>query len=314
VAALTGARVLGDRLGLTDAFLRASVNLGFALDPDDPRAAYEISLDGLARARRVGRRHDIRYLLGNACDGAQITGEWDWVLQQVREELQDDLEAPDRIFFGTHEVRIRAARGQDVSAHLRQLQDLAAPFDDHQYIAQVEEAREAAELALGRLESVVDLCRAVLARMDHWPTDATYGARAATWLGDAGAVSEMIEAWRRSRHGRYTSAVGTTMEAGLAALEGRHDDARVAYAEAQRELRELGVIVPLAMCQLDLVVVGAMEPAERQRAADEARATFERLGMRPYLERLERALAAKPVASATTPSAITTDAAVGRPA
>jgi len=313
VAALTGARVLAERLGHTDAFLRASVNLGYAFDPDDPRAAYEISLDGLARARRVGRRHEIRYLLGNACDGAQITGEWDWVLQQVREELQDDLEAPDRIFFGTHEVRIQAARGQDVSAQLRELHDLAAPFDDRQYISQVDEARVATELALGRLEFVIDQCRAVLARRDFWPTVAPYGARAATWLGDAGAISEMIEAWRSARSGRYDSALGMTMEAGLAAVEGRHDDARAAYAAAQRDFRELGVIVPLAMCQLDLVVVGAMEPAERQRAAEEARSTFERLGMRPFLERLDRALATPPVRVVVS-SASAPEAEVGRPA
>ena len=36
----------------------------------------------------------------------------------------------------------------------------------------------------------------------------------------------MIQAWGNSRGGRYTSALGVTMEAGLAALEGRHDDAQ----------------------------------------------------------------------------------------
>jgi hypothetical protein len=314
VTTLTGARILADRLGLSDAFLRSSVNLSYAYEPDDPRAGYEISKEGLARARLYGRRGEIRYLLGNACDAAHETGDWDWLMQQVGDELHEDLEAPDQIFFGSQQIEILAARGEDVSSRLAELQELAAPFDDHQYISQVEEAREAAALALGQLESVVELCRTILARQDHWPLDAIHGARAATWLGDGPAVSEMIEAWRGSRRGRYSSAIETTMEAGLAAIEGRRDDARVAYAEAQRELRELGVIVPLAMCQLDLVVVGAMEPAERQRAADEARASFERLGMRPYLERLERALAAKPIASATTPSAITIDAAVGRPA
>ena len=73
------------------------------------------------------------------------------------------------------------------------------------------------------------------------------------------------------------------------------------------------MIVPLAMCQLDLVIVGAMEPAERQRAADEARATFEQLGMRPYLERLDQALGTPPVRTAA-PSSIAADAEVGRPA
>ncbi len=313
VTTLTGARILADRLGLTEAFMRASINLSYAYEPDDPRAGLEISLDGLARARRYGQRHSIRYLLGNSCEGALQIGDWDWILQQVRDELRDELEAPDQIFFGGFEVRIQAARGEDVSARLRELQDLAAPFDDDQYISLVEESREAVGLAIGQLQAVVDLCRARLTIQDHWPADAIYGARAATWLGDAQTVAEMIDAWRTSRRGRQTAALETTMHAGLAALEGRHDDARATYAKAQREFRDLGLIVPLAMCQLDLVIVGAMEPAERQRAADEARATFERLGMRPFLERLERALATPPV-RATDRTSHAADAEVGRPA
>ncbi len=313
VTTLIGVRAVADRLGQSDAFMRASINLGYAMETDDPAASHQVSLEGLARARRDGRRREIRYLLGNACDGALEMGEWDWVLQQVHEEQHDAFEPPDRIFFGSLEIRILAARGVDLSERLQELQDLAAPFDDGQYLSLVDEASEAVGLGLGHLETVLDLCRAALAREDHWPVDAIEGARAATWLGDARGVSEMIEAWRGSRSGRYTSAIEKTMRAGLAALEERRDEARTDYSEAQRELRGLGLVVPLAMCQLDLVIVGAMEPAERQRAADEARATFERLGMRPYLDRLDEALSTAQVGVTTQPAAVD-DTVVGRPA
>jgi hypothetical protein len=45
---------------------------------------------------------------------------------------------------------------------------------------------------------------------------------------------------------------------------------------------------------LDAIVAGVLEPAERQRVADEARAIFQRLGAKPYLAQLDAALAAEP--------------------
>ncbi len=57
------------------------------------------------------------------------------------------------------------------------------------------------------------------------------------------------------------------------------------------------------------VVADALEPAERQRVADETRTILERLGARPNLAQLEALLARVPVAE-PLPSAARSDAAV----
>ena len=51
---------------------------------------------------------------------------------------------------------------------------------------------------------------------------------------------------------------------------------------------------------LDTIVADVLEPGERQRVADEARAILERLGAVPYLAQLDAALSGTP---ATEPRA-----------
>jgi hypothetical protein len=104
----------------------------------------------------------------------------------------------------------------------------------------------------------------------------------------------MLDAYSLARPGRRTNAMRATMEAGIAMIEGRAVEARQGYADAQSRWQELGLATFLALSQLDLVETGAMEPAERRRAAEEARAFFERVGARPLIERLEAALARVP--------------------
>ncbi len=299
VATLTGALALAERYGETSAILRASINLSYALEPDDPRAGYDVSLAGLTVGRRGGHRWAIRYLLGNACSSALDLGEWDWALEQLGEELERELEPADEIFYGSLDAQIRAARGEDVSARVTRLRSLLEAFDDPQYVAMVHDARIAEGLAAGRLDEALSAAKAEL-ELGALLLSSSEIARPATWLGDVDAIREVIAVHRAGRSGRLTDATLASMEAALAALEGRHDDARVGYTNALHELRNLGLTVTLANCQLDIVLTGAMDPAERQRAADEARATFERLGMRPSLERLDAALASTP--STTRPA------------
>src|SRR3990170_3672329 len=88
---------------------------------------------------------------------------------------------------------------------------------------------------------------------------------------------------RRLGPGRRTDAVRSTMEAGIAMLEGRLPDARRLYADTLGRWQDLGLPTWLALCQLDIIETGALEPAERRRAADEARGFFERVGARPFI-------------------------------
>ena len=100
----------------------------------------------------------------------------------------------------------------------------------------------------------------------------------------------MLAVFAGARKGRVATACLAWMEGALAAVEGRRADARAQYLEALRLFRELGLAWIAANAGLDAIVADALEPAERQRVADETRAAFERLGALPYLTQLDAAL------------------------
>lgn len=88
--------------------------------------------------------------------------------------------------------------------------------------------------------------------------------------------------------------------AGIAALEGRRDDTVTAYGEALRRFRALGLDFELARTALDLVLLVGPDTPEAVAAANEARAIFERLGARPYLDRLAAAMGDAQAAGTST--------------
>jgi hypothetical protein len=81
------------------------------------------------------------------------------------------------------------------------------------------------------------------------------------------------------------------MRAGIAALEGRPADALALYRQALRDWRELGCVWDLALCGLDMTLLLDPSQPEVRAAADSAREIPVRLGARPFVERLDEALA-----------------------
>ena len=78
-----------------------------------------------------------------------------------------------------------------------------------------------------------------------------------------------------------------TAQAGLAALQGRGEQAAEAYLQALEAWRALECPLDLALCELDLVLLGQDRPDTT--AESEARDIFTRLARRPFLEHLNRA-------------------------
>jgi hypothetical protein len=81
------------------------------------------------------------------------------------------------------------------------------------------------------------------------------------------------------------------LEAGLAALEGRVDDAAAIYGEVLREHESMGTVFDRAVCQIGMVAVLPPDHRLSRLAADEARATLAELRAAPYLDRLDEMLA-----------------------
>ena len=293
VTGLMGVIALADRHNLQDALVRATINLGYALDPDDPEAAYRVSREGAEKARQWGQRLGLRYLVGNATGGAVNVGDWDWALAEVRDPIWDDLEPAERIWLGATEAEILAGRGEPVAELIAELQGLAAGFDDPQYRGVTAYTTWTTMMAAGQYADLIEPGRASLRWGGQGAIDGTppIVSRAGLRTHDAELIREMLTAFGGARKGRVTTAHLAAMEGALAAVEGRRADARAQFLEALRQFRELGLSWVAANTGLDAVVADVLEPAERQRVADEARATFERLGARPYLAQLDAALA-----------------------
>jgi hypothetical protein len=100
--------------------------------------------------------------------------------------------------------------------------------------------------------------------------------------------------------------------AGVAALEGRGDEARAGFQASWQGFRELGMDFLLARTILDAIVV--LPPGSSQLRAEvaEARSIFQRVGAQAYLDLLDSALSrgsldAERVTGASTATAASTD-------
>jgi hypothetical protein len=195
--------------------------------------------------------------------------------------------------LGAVEVEIRAARGEPVAELVTDLERIAVSFDDPQYRGQTQYCSWMAMLAAGRYAEVVEEGKAALIRGGQGAIDGVppVVSRAALRSGDAAAIRQMQAAFDGARNGRVTAAHRAAIGGALAALDGRRADARAQYMEALRLFREMNLSWVVAYTGLDAIVADALEPAERQRVADETRAIFERLSAKPYLAQLDAALA-----------------------
>jgi len=92
----------------------------------------------------------------------------------------------------------------------------------------------------------------------------------------------------RPFRGRWMTAERLTMEAGLAALEGRVQEAAETYRRAVEAWRALDCTLDLALCELDRVLLLGPDHPDATMAK-EARDIFTELGAKPFLERLNHA-------------------------
>ena len=112
-------------------------------------------------------------------------------------------------------------------------------------------------------------------------------ARAAVWLRDPDRLHRALEAMAPLR-GRWIDAVRRTAEAGLAALEGRREDALAGYERALGEWRALDTRLDQAFCAADMAHVLPDEELTTEALA-ESTAFLTGIGAVSLLERIESA-------------------------
>jgi class 3 adenylate cyclase/tetratricopeptide (TPR) repeat protein len=313
ITILTGALEVARRHELPDAITRAATNLGFVLAPDDSAAAYAVSRQGLEEATRFGIVWAIRYLLGNAVDGAIDVGDWDWALEAMADREFLLVEPAERLWFGVYGTFIREFRGEDTGQLAQELFESSRDIDDHQFRVLGGWALAAYNLVRDRHADQVGLIDSLIAVGPSGAETAPFGVRSAIWHGDLPTARRMRDAFTVAQGGRRNGAFLTTMDAGIAALEGRAGDAASLYREAERAFGELGLPIWLALVKMDRLATHSVSPSDRARVADEARQILAGLRAQGLIDRLDAILAAGPPPSSALPATDATRAVEARP-
>jgi class 3 adenylate cyclase/tetratricopeptide (TPR) repeat protein len=299
IGVIKAGRELAESIGLHTTVLRAINNLVFVGASRDPRAALALCREGLALARRLGVRSWIPGLMDGWAEGGLRSGEWDSALAEINEVMDDDWEPSDLFWLRVDATILLAVRGEGLEAlndQMSHLLDHADQAEDPQSLANAAHAAGFVELARGNL----------VAARETWRRSTTYSvgqllysgpraARAGLWAGDAVGAGEDFAALEESGlHGPAVEADRRTIQAGLAALDGRTAEALALYRDSLRDWRELGLPWDEALTGIDMATL--LDPAipEVQVAATTAREILVRLRAVPFITRLDAALARSP--------------------
>jgi len=293
VALIEGGIRLAEENGLTSTLLRGKINRSGSLIEADPRAGLESTRPGYFESQRLGLRRRAMVFLMNSAEASFAVGDWDWALPELEDWLAGDLEPEDRISMLSPMIQFRSWRGEDVAALLEEASRLAerAPDPSSQFSEVVN--RGIVGFAQGDLRGAADEFRhAAGISLGNAATTFAMAARAALLARDAaGATADLAAYDRAGWHGPYVEARRAEIRAGIAALEGRPAEALGLYADALRRFRDLGVQLDAAFTSIEMATLLDPSLPEVIAAAEAGRATLVRLGARPFIERLDAALA-----------------------
>jgi class 3 adenylate cyclase/predicted ATPase len=284
--------------------LRAISGLALLAGEVDTQAAVDEYDEVLRLARRTGHRNMLIGAVANVGYSLFLTGDWERAVREMEPFLSEELSPADAIFMWNNYLLIKVARGEDVSDQLAEMVRLGKEMTGpawHLFIADVE-----ANIAL----ATGDLERAGKSFAEVWIADPSqiseFGYRTARtfmWARNLAAAREQLERIEKAGgYGAVVAARRSTVAAGVAALEGRTQDAMALYREALRGWRETHDAWDEALTVLDMAQL--LDPADPEIAEQvtSTRATFERLNATPYLELLDQVVARNGAASAVTHS------------
>jgi class 3 adenylate cyclase/tetratricopeptide (TPR) repeat protein len=306
LALLRAGQELAEQRGLVETFMRALGNRLNYEGTQDPRSALEVARAGLARAQRLGAFNPV--IFGNGAFNAMRVGEWPWALTTLEGALARDLETSDRQELLTYLTWIRSLLGDPTTELLAEVEQLGADTTDINRRLNPVIARASVAFSEGRLKEARDDWRRVFNEYQD-TSFLPFSVRAALWDRDLPAAREDLALFDAGGiHGPAADADRTTLRAGIAALDGRPAEALALYREALRAWRDLGLAWDEALCGIDMVTV--LDPSEPEvgAVAESTREILTRLGARPFVERLNKAVARETSKPTTEVGAVAVEA------
>jgi class 3 adenylate cyclase/tetratricopeptide (TPR) repeat protein len=307
IGALEAGLRLAESRGFNATIMRARTNLGGTLWFRDPRASLAATVPGLELARRLGRRTDEIILCTNAGYASLRTGDWGF-RDYLEELLTSDLDPADRRVVLQPLLHFRAFTGTHVPASIDDLAVYLEGDADAQNIADYRRGIAAVALAAGDLDTAFrESMTAADVSEVNGPAPFAFAGRAATWAGDRARLEEALARHRASApHGPALELERRTMEAAITAIDGRLVEATAAYRSVLEDWRDLGCQFDFALTAIDAAQLVGDDPAVAALIAD-GRRILVALGARPFVERLDAALATRagqPVGRAGSSAAV----------
>ena len=261
----------------------------YVLD-DEPRQALSLSFEAAELGRRAGHRGLETMNLLNAAELAIWLGQWDDARSSLTVLAQRELTGDRGTQLAFCEVELAALSGDTARAEAQlQAYAYAAEGEGVTLRSYYGVTQALTHLAAGDLEAANRAAKtAVLADPSgiNSPRALALQLRAALWLGDARRAREALTGMLGIR-GRWMAAERLTGEAGIAALEGRGDDAARRYSRALDAWRALDCPLDLALCVVDRAVLRGSPPGQAEED-DEARTFLSEIGAHPLLARLDQ--------------------------
>ena len=233
--------------------LRARNNLAWLMVADDPRVTLEQARQGFDLASAMGLGDIAVQLADVACAAAIDTGEWAWALATTAELEGRGISDAYRIDLATSVAVIHALQGDTRAAALLDALEPLPADTDGQVVAGVQHARAWCAFVTGAFGEAHRLADAAIAGSfgAERAQQRALAARASLWQADReAAVADLAELEALGVAGRATSAMVTTLRAGIAALDS-DPGARASYRQAAEAWRELDLPLQLALCLLD---------------------------------------------------------------
>ncbi len=283
-----GMAAIADEAAAPRSQARARTGLSLYMLPDDPRKMIEVANEAVEIARRGGERGLELTNLLNIAETSLYLGLWDETRRAIEELRQREL-APSQNTWLTGLEAVLAAMSGDVDRSLKLL-DIPAEILRSDLAGETTHLTTAACVALanGDLHGAYEQANRAI-ELDPMGINSGVAmgiaARAALWQGNVDDLKHVLAATQRVR-GRSVAATRRTVEAGVAALEGRHDEAAEIYRDALDRWRSVQNVLDFALSELDLVMVLGADHADAT-VAKEARDIFVQLGATALLTRLE---------------------------
>ena len=273
--------------------LRAQYNLAHEMTARDRVAeAMQIDTEGLELCRKRGDRYFEGLFLGHLTSRLMILGEWDELLRLAAEAEELGLRSMSMndllaVLPWVHVLRGEVAEAREefeARAAAMDTEDVQVRLIGGLSEAIVLRAEGRSDESLTVAEETLSLGGSMGMRHPFWKWTLVNAVEAAFERNDRDKVVELLGQWERMRPVERTpflEAHRARFVARLSALRGEGVPAEEGSRRAAEIFRELRMPFYLAVALLELA-----ELTREEAALAEAREIFERLGAKPWLERL----------------------------